>query len=52
MAVVWGTVKDHKGYIEVKSIVRKGSTFTVDIKEAQKLGAGKYVKNLILPKKL
>ena len=27
MAVVWGTVKDHKGYIEVQSIVNKGTTF-------------------------
>ncbi len=29
MAVVWGTVKDHKGYIEVKSTVGEGSTFEV-----------------------
>jgi hypothetical protein len=27
MAVVWGAVKDHKGYIDVKSTVGKGSTF-------------------------
>ncbi len=27
MAVVWGTVKDHKGYIDVQSIVGKGTTF-------------------------
>ncbi len=27
MAVVWGTVKDHKGYIDVKSNVGKGTTF-------------------------
>ena len=26
MAVVWGTVKDHKGYIDVKSIQGKGTT--------------------------
>ena len=27
MAVVWGTVKDHKGYINVESILGKGTTF-------------------------
>lgn len=27
MAVVWGTVKDHKGYINVESIPGKGTTF-------------------------
>jgi PAS domain S-box-containing protein len=29
MAVVWGTVKDHNGYIDVRSIVGKGTTFTL-----------------------
>ncbi len=29
MAVVWGTVKDHKGYIDVDSIEEKGTTFTL-----------------------
>jgi CheY-like chemotaxis protein len=29
LAVVWGTVKDHHGYINVKSEVGKGSTFTL-----------------------
>ena len=29
MAVVWGTVKDHDGYIDVKSKVGRGTTFTV-----------------------
>jgi signal transduction histidine kinase len=28
MAIVWGTVKDHKGYIDIQSIERKGTTFT------------------------
>jgi two-component system, cell cycle sensor histidine kinase and response regulator CckA len=28
-AVVWGTVKDHKGYIDVQSTEGKGSTFTL-----------------------
>ena len=29
MAVVWGTVKDHNGYINVQSIEGKGTTFTL-----------------------
>jgi PAS domain S-box-containing protein len=29
MAVVWGTVKDHKGYIDVDSSEGKGTTFTL-----------------------
>jgi|APSaa5957512622_1039677.scaffolds.fasta_scaffold07010_3 PAS domain S-box-containing protein len=29
MAVVWGTVKDHKGYIDIQSAVGKGTTFTL-----------------------
>jgi len=29
MAVVWGTVKDHKGYIDVQSELGEGSTFTL-----------------------
>ncbi|MEN6620302.1 MAG: ATP-binding protein [Smithella sp.] len=29
LAVVWGTVKDHDGYINVESEERKGSTFTL-----------------------
>ena len=29
MAVVWGTVKDHKGYIDVQSEPGEGSTFTL-----------------------
>ena len=28
MAVVWGTVKDHKGYIDIQSVEGKGTTFT------------------------
>lgn len=29
MSVVWGTVKDHKGYIDVQSSEGKGTTFTI-----------------------
>jgi CheY-like chemotaxis protein len=29
MAVVWGTVKDHKGYIDAQSTDGKGTTFTL-----------------------
>jgi PAS domain S-box-containing protein len=42
LAVVWGTVKDHSGYIDVQSEEGKGSTFTLyfpitreDLPEAQ-----------------
>jgi len=31
MAVVWGTVKDHKGFIDVQSTEGKGTTFTLYI---------------------
>jgi two-component system cell cycle sensor histidine kinase/response regulator CckA len=29
MAVVWGTVKDHNGHIEVQSVIERGTTFTL-----------------------
>ena len=29
MAVVWGTVKDHKGYIDIETTEGKGTTFTL-----------------------
>lgn len=29
MAVVWGTVKDHKGYIDLQSTEGEGTTFTL-----------------------
>ena len=29
MAVVWGTVQDHKGYIDIKSKIAAGTTFTL-----------------------
>jgi signal transduction histidine kinase len=29
LAVVWGTVKDHNGYIDVQSGEGKGTTFTL-----------------------
>jgi PAS domain S-box-containing protein len=29
MAVVWGTVKDHKGFIDVQSALGKGTVFTI-----------------------
>jgi PAS domain S-box-containing protein len=29
MAVVWGTVKDHQGFVDVQSSVGKGTTFTI-----------------------
>ena len=43
LAVVWGTVKDHNGYIDVQSEVGKGTTFSLyfpvtkeEVAEAQK----------------
>ena len=29
MAVVWGTVRDHRGYIDVQSVVGRGTVFTL-----------------------
>ncbi len=29
MAVVWGTLKDHRGYIDIQSTEGKGTTFTL-----------------------
>lgn len=29
MAVVWGTLKDHAGYIDIQSLEEKGTTFTL-----------------------
>lgn len=29
MAVVWGTVKDHEGYIDIKTAIGKGTTFSL-----------------------
>jgi len=29
MAVVWGTVQDHKGYVDVQSTLNEGTTFTL-----------------------
>ncbi len=36
MAVVWGTVEDHKGYIDVQSTEGKGTTFTLDFPVSRK----------------
>jgi signal transduction histidine kinase/CheY-like chemotaxis protein len=41
MAVVWGTVKDHKGYIDVESIEGKGTTFTIYFPVTRQLPKGK-----------
>ena len=47
MAVVWGTVKDHKGYIDLNSTEGKGTTFTLyfpvtreSLADDQSAGAG------------
>ena len=36
MAVVWGTVKDHGGYIDVQSDLGKGTTFTIYLPATRK----------------
>ena len=36
MAVVWGTVKDHKGFIDVRSSLGKGTTFTIYFPKTRK----------------
>jgi PAS domain S-box-containing protein len=41
MAVVWGTVKDHRGYIDVQSEEGKGTTFTIYFPVTRKEIAGK-----------
>ncbi|MCD4720598.1 MAG: response regulator [Desulfobacula sp.] len=41
MAVVWGTVKDHKGYIDVKSTEGKGTIFTLYFPVSRKEITGK-----------
>ncbi len=35
MAVVWGTIKDHDGYIDVQSSINKGATFTLYLPTTQ-----------------
>ena len=40
MAVVWGTVKDHNGYIEVHSTLRKGSVFKLYFPVTRKIKSG------------
>ncbi|MBW1704985.1 MAG: transporter substrate-binding domain-containing protein [Deltaproteobacteria bacterium] len=41
MAVVWGTVKDHKGYIDVHSAKGKGTTFSLYFPVTRKEIAGR-----------
>lgn len=41
LAVVWGTVKDHRGYIDVRSEEGKGTTFTLYFPVTRKELSGK-----------
>lgn len=41
MSVVWGTVKDHQGYIEVDSAVNSGTTFKISLPASQREHAAK-----------
>ena len=36
MSVVWGTIKDHGGHIEVESLIGKGTTFSIYLPESRK----------------
>jgi signal transduction histidine kinase/ActR/RegA family two-component response regulator len=45
MAVVWGTVKDHKGYISVESSQGKGTTFKLFFPATHEKNIGKGKKN-------
>ena len=40
MAVVWGAVKDHNGYIDVRSTVGKGTTFTIFLPALEEVKPG------------
>jgi len=43
MAVVWGTVKDHKGYIHVESELHKGTTFKLYFPVTRKQNIDRYL---------
>ena len=47
MAVVWGTVKDHRGYIDVQSRQGKGTTFTLYFPVTRKDLPGQQAPTLI-----
>ena len=41
MAVVWGTVKDHRGYLEVKSVLDTGTIFEIYLPATREIFVGK-----------
>ena len=43
MAVVWGTVKDHKGYIDIQSIEGKGTTIVIYFPVTERVHKGRVV---------
>ena len=50
MAVVWGTVKDHNGYIDIESIEQKGTTFTLYFPASEMELSGSFgVEKKVLP---
>ena len=46
MAVVWGTVKDHQGYIDFKSVRNEGTCFTLYFPVTRKLSDDSQPKSL------
>jgi len=51
MAVVWGTVKDHKGHIDVASVEKEGTTFTIYLpinRELEPAGHGRFSLDAIM----
>jgi PAS domain S-box-containing protein len=47
MAVIWGTVKDHNGFIDVKSKEGKGTTFTLYFLITRKERIGQMLKSSV-----
>ncbi len=50
MAVVWGTVEDHHGHIEVKSVAGEGSQFALYFPPRLETGALTSIESFIIEK--
>jgi len=49
LAVVWGTVKDHGGYVDVRSQIGKGTTFTLYFPATHEIG--KKIREALSPER-